>query len=125
MVQSITIISGSALSILWGIAHIFPSRSVVSGFGTLSPDNRRIILMEWVSEGLMLIFMGVLPLLMLYLTHDNDPARLIVYRACPAMLLIMAFWTVITGSRTSIIPIKICPAIKSVIAVSFLTGSYY
>lgn len=39
---------GSALVIFWGIAHIvIPTKSIVNGFGAISADNRRIILMEW------------------------------------------------------------------------------
>ena len=41
-----------------------------------------------------------------------NPVSVIVYRASAAMLIIMAIWTSLTGARTSIIPIKICPYIK-------------
>lgn len=53
---------GSAVVVVWGIAHIIPTRTVVAGFGELTADNRRIITMEWVAEGLALIFIGVLAL---------------------------------------------------------------
>ena len=53
---------GSAIIILWGIAHIMPVRSVVKGFGSISTDNKRIITMEWIAEGLILIFIGGLVL---------------------------------------------------------------
>ena len=41
----------SVLLIAWGIAHIFPTLSVVRGFGDISPDNKRIITMEWILTG--------------------------------------------------------------------------
>ncbi len=53
------VISG-LLNILWGISHLFPSGNVVRGFGSISLDNRRIILMEWINEGFTLIFIGLL-----------------------------------------------------------------
>jgi hypothetical protein len=38
---------GSALPLFWEISHLFPTKSVVAGFGDISLDNRRIIAMEW------------------------------------------------------------------------------
>lgn len=51
---------GSVLTIIWGIAHLFPTKSVVQGFGDISIDNRHIITMEWITEGVALIFIGAL-----------------------------------------------------------------
>ena len=45
----------SIMTALWGIAHLFATRGVVEGFGELSTDNRRIITMEWIVEGVALI----------------------------------------------------------------------
>jgi hypothetical protein len=42
---------GAGLTLLWGSAHLFPTKSVVRGFGEISVDNRRIITMEWLIEG--------------------------------------------------------------------------
>ena len=39
------------------------------------------------------------------------------------MLIAMAVLTALTGARTSVIPIKVCPIIKAVAAVLFLVGS--
>ena len=53
---------GSAIIILWGIAHLIPTRDIVKGFGDISADNKKILTMEIIAEGLTLIFLGVLPL---------------------------------------------------------------
>jgi len=37
---------GAVLTALRGIAHLFPTTSVVAGFGEISTDNRLIITME-------------------------------------------------------------------------------
>ena len=58
MIELILLWSGGAVILIWGIAHIVPARAVVAGFGDLSYDNRKIILMEWVAEGLALSFFG-------------------------------------------------------------------
>jgi hypothetical protein len=60
MVDLIILYLGAALTALWGIAHLFPTKSVVEGFGDISIDNKRIITMEWIVEGVSLFFMGLL-----------------------------------------------------------------
>ncbi|MBM3156286.1 MAG: hypothetical protein FJ004_03260, partial [Chloroflexi bacterium] len=81
---------GSAVAIVWGIAHIIPTKNVVNGFGQLSTDNKRIITMEWVAEGLTLCFVGALVLSITILEGDQNPVSLIVYRASAGMLIAMA-----------------------------------
>jgi hypothetical protein len=114
---------GSVIAIVWGIAHLVPTQGVVAGFGQLSSDNRRILTMEWVGEGLTLVFLGVLPLLVKAGASPSDPVPAIVYRSAAIMLLILAAWTALTGSRTSVLPIKLCPVVKTVAATLMLVGS--
>ena len=114
---------GSIVIILWGVSHIVPTKSVVEGFGPITEENRLIITMEWVAEGLTLCFIGILVLYVTLLAGSVNPVSVIVYRAAALMLLVMAGWTGLTGARTSIIPIKICPIVKTVIAVLFVLGS--
>jgi hypothetical protein len=123
MLNSVLLYIGSAVIILWGIAHIFPTKSVVTGFGPLSEDNRRIITMEWIAEGLALCFIGMLVLLTTALHEPSNPVSLLVYRISAAMLIIMAGLTLLTGARTSVVPIKICPLVKTLVAVLFILGS--
>ena len=114
---------GATVIALWGIAHIAPTGGVVAGFGAISQDNRRIILMEWAAEGMALTFIGLLVLLITALHGSEDSVSLSVYRISGVMLLVMAAWTLLTGARTSIVPIKICPAVKTAVAALFLVGS--
>ena len=111
---------GSALIILWGMAHIIPTKSVVNGFGAISDDNKRIITMEWIAEGLTLCFIGILVLLATISGGSGSQVAFIIYLASAVMLFIMAILTLLTGARTSIVPIKICPAVKTVVAVLFI-----
>lgn len=55
MTNAMLIYTGSAVIILWGIAHLIPTKAVVNGFEPVSEDNRRIITMEWMAEGLTLL----------------------------------------------------------------------
>ncbi len=117
----ILLYSAAGILFVWGIAHIAPTAAVVKGFGEISADNRRIITMEWVAEGLALIFIGVLVFLVT-LAGAATAVSLVVYRACAGMLLVMAVWTALTGAKTSIIPIKICPYVKTVCAILILVA---
>lgn len=115
--------TGSIAIIVWGIAHIIPTQSVVSGFGAISQDNLRILTMEWIAEGLTFCFIGALTL---FLTLSVEPQSTIianVYRICAIMLIVMAVLSLFTGARTSIIFFKICPAVKTTVAVLLLLGT--
>ena len=114
---------GSAIVILWGIAHIIPTKPIVSGFGEISKDNKKVLTMELLAEGLTLIFLGILPLLVTILADYQSDVAGIVYLACAVMLLVMAVLTALTGARTPAIWYKLCPAVKTVVAVLFILGS--
>jgi len=123
MIGAILLYVGSMVIALWGIAHIIPTRSVVNGFGPISADNRRIITMEWAAEGLALCFIGLLVAAVTLWGGAPNAASLVVYRASALMLLVMAIWTAATGANTAIIPIKICPFVKTAVAALFILGS--
>ncbi|MBT9437988.1 MAG: hypothetical protein GAS50_02220, partial [Desulfobacterales bacterium] len=114
---------GSITITLWGIAHIIPTKSIVDGFGSISIDNKRIITMEWIAEGLTMIFIGLLVLLIHILHGSQNPVSIDVYRISAVMLIIMAGLSLLTGARTSIVPIKICPIVKTTVAILFFSGS--
>ena len=123
MLNEILLYIGSIAVTLWGIGHIVPTKSVVAGFGTISDDNEQIITMEWVAEGLALCFIGLLVLLVTILAETQNPVSILVYRTSAVMLLIMAAWTLLTGARTSVIWIKLCPAVKTAAAILIFLGS--
>ena len=114
---------GSSIIIAWGVAHLIPTGAIVRGFGEISEDNKKIMAMESIAEGLTLIFLGALPLVFTILSGPQGKPADIVYLACAVMLLVMAVLTLLTGSRTSQIPYKICPVIKTAVAVLFILGS--
>jgi hypothetical protein len=122
MTNEIWIYTGSAIIILWGIAHIIPTKAIVKGFGDISADNKKIIAMETIAEGLTLIFLGVLPLLLTLMSERDVIVNRTIF-ICAIMLLVMAFLTLFTGARTSVIWYKICPAVKAAVAVLFILGS--
>ena len=114
---------GSSIIIAWGVAHLIPTGAIIRGFGEISEDNKKIMAMESIAEGLTLIFLGALPLVFTILSGPQGKPADIVYLACAVMLLVMAVLTLLTGSLTSQIPYKICPVIKTAVAVLFILGS--
>jgi len=104
--------AGAAIVIFWGIAHIIiPTRSIVDGFGPISADNRRILLMEWLMEGVLLIFVGLVVALVAFTAPESGPLAAAVYRACALVLVVMAGISLFTGARTAIMPMRLCPPI--------------
>jgi hypothetical protein len=105
----------SAILIAWGTAHLAPTRAVAGSFGDISLDNRRILVMEWVAEGIAHISIGVLVILTTAIDGASDSTTQLVYCVCAATLVVLATLTALTGSRTAVIWFRICPFV--------LTGS--
>jgi hypothetical protein len=123
MLSDTLLYSGSALVVLWGLAHIVKTRSVVAAFGPLSNDNRLVLTMEWIGEGLTLCFIGGLVSVINFGPGTETAAALLVYRASALMLIVMAVISAFTGARASLLPYKLCPWIFSGAALLFLLGS--
>jgi hypothetical protein len=110
---------GAAMIILWGIAHIIPVNSIIKGFGEISADNKKILLMEIIADGLTLIFLGVLPLVMVIQDYHPHIAISTVLTITAAMLVIMAGLTYLTGAKTPVIWYKICVGVKLAVAILY------
>lgn len=122
MLSTILIITGSMLTVLWGIAHMVPTGSVIHGFGDISRDNKRIIYMEWLNESLTLLFIGTLNSICALIGDGAVPA-VIVHLASAFMLLAMAVLSLFTGARIKFLPFRLCPVIFSVSAIMFILGA--
>lgn len=116
MMSTVLLAAAALISTLWGIGHVLPTRSIVDGFGALTVDNRRILVMEWVAEGLTLIFLGVLIGAVGLWGDDGGTSRLVL-RLAAGMLIAMAALSAFTGARTSALPMRLCPVVKSVTAI--------
>jgi len=121
--QTTLLFAGSAVIVLWGIGHLVPTRSVVAGFGALSADNARILTMEWVIEGLTLCFLGLLVAAVTVRIGADAAATALVARLAALMLLVLAAVSALTGARTSILPMRLCPYVKSAVALAYLAAT--
>ncbi len=112
---------GSCLTVIWGVEHIYPTKSVVQGFGEISIDNKRIITMEWITEGFALIFIGVLVATATVINPANVVSTA-VYLISMIMLVAMALLSLFTGFKVSFLPFKLCPFIFTTSAVLIMIG---
>jgi maltodextrin utilization protein YvdJ len=120
---SVLLFVGASVIFLWGVGHLIPTRGIVSGFGGLTTDNSHIITMEWVAEGLTLCFLGVIVLLATIIAGADSLATTIIARSCAGMLLVLATLSLFTGARTAVLPMKLCPLIKSVVAGLYIAAT--
>ena len=120
--NEILIYIGAAIIILWGIAHVIPTKAIIEGFGEISEDNKKVLAMEIIAEGLTLIFLGALPVLVSAIGDSQSLTARIVYLTSGVMLLAMAILTLATGGKTPVIWYKICPVVKTAAAVLFIFG---
>ena len=101
----------SAIVIGWGVAHIVPTREVVKSLGEAAIDSRRVMEMEWVAEGLALAFIGVSTFVLTVAAGLSDPVAVLVYRMNAAALIVFAAWHHLVGSKTRLLPVKLCPVV--------------
>lgn len=123
MIKFILLYTGGALTAIWGIAHLFPTKSVVKGFGKLSADNRNIITMEWIIEGVFLIFLGILVAAVTFLGAGGMIST-VVYLLTVIVLMVMAMVSLFTGFNVNLLPFKLCPFIFAASAVLIFIGRF-
>jgi hypothetical protein len=113
----------AALTGLWGIAHLFATRGVVAGFGELTADNRRIIMMEWIVEGVALVSLASL---VASVTAVDLTARVAstAYAVAIVTLLVLALVSLTTGFRVAFLPFRLCPFIFTLSAVLIAVGAW-
>jgi hypothetical protein len=112
---------GAALVAFWGIAHLFPTKSVIQDFGEISPDNKRILAMEWINEGATLIFMGAL-VAMVTGVDSADKVATAVYVLSFIMLNVLSAISLFTGFQVAFLPYRLCPVIFTTSSIFILMG---
>jgi len=122
MAGQILIYMGALFTFAWGVSHIFPTRSVVAGFGDISRDNKNIITMEWIVEGVCLIFIGLMAAVVTIVNHDSTAARA-VYWVCFTELNVLSIVSLFTGFKINYLPFKLCPVIFTGSSVLILIGA--
>jgi hypothetical protein len=120
--QTIFLYLGAGLTAMWGIAHLFPTKGVVAGFGDISEDNRHIITMEWIVEGVSLIFIGILVATVTYIDPQTVVSKAVTIISA-AGLLVLALISLFTGFKVKFLPYKLCPFIFTGSAILMIVGA--
>ena len=107
----------------WGVAHAVPTRQVVAGFAPLTPNNRRVLVQEWLAEAFSMWGVAGVIAAVTVVAADT-PAAAWVYRMCALLLAALAVLTQLTGAKTSVIWFKICPALLGSSAALLLVASF-
>jgi len=121
MLNQILAYVGAGFVTFWGIAHLFPTKNVVADFGEISKDNRNIITMEWIVEGVALIFIGVLVATVTYI-DVTSPVTRAVYWLAVVGLNALSVVSLFTGFKVNFIPFKLCPVIFTGASILILLG---
>ena len=123
MTNIILLLIGAIAVTFWGLAHLVFTKGVVNDFGDISKDNKLIITMEWIMEGLLMILIGILVLIIVLIGGANNTISLYVYWVCAILLIIMAVVSLLTGARVNFPPYRLCPVIFTAAAVLIIIGS--
>lgn len=106
--------------IVWGAAHLAPTRAVADSFGPISVHSRRILVMEWIAEGVTHLFLGLLAIVLAAIEGSTDPAPRLVYRVSTGALLAPA---ALTGARTPVARFKLCLLVLATAAALLVIAS--
>ena len=121
MINQILVYIGAGFTTLWGVAHLFPTKNVVADFGDISDDNRNIITMEWIVEGVALIFIGAL-VATVTIVDSSSPVTRAVHWLAVIGLNVLSVVSLFTGFKVNFIPFKLCPLIFTGASILILLG---
>jgi hypothetical protein len=107
----------------WGIAHLFPTRSVVEGFGDIGTENERVITMEWILEGVTLIFAGALTAAITLIGDNTSTTATVAYVATAGLLIVMAVVSFLTAGRNTFVVYRLCAPIFTASAILLLAAA--
>lgn len=109
----------------WGAAHLVNTRGVVAGFGPIGTDNQRVLTMEWINEGVTLVFIAALVTAVALADPTSEAAQVVLWITV-VMLNAMSAVSLFTGFRVDFIAYRLCPVIFTgaslLIVLALLTG---
>jgi hypothetical protein len=77
--------------------------------------------MEWIIEGIALIFIGAINAIVTTIDHTST-ISLAIYLSSAVVLVVLAFVSLLTGFKISFLPFKLCPVIFITSAVLIILG---
>jgi len=122
VIPDLLLFLASAALAFWGGMHIAKTRPVVAGFEPLTDDNRYVLKMEWLVEGVALIFVAILLAAVTLVLGAESPGSRLVYGLSIGFLLTMSAVSLLTGAKASLLPYKLCAPIFASAAVMIFLG---
>ncbi len=77
--------------------------------------------MEWIIEGIALIFIGSINVIVTAIDHTNS-ISLAIYLGSVVVLIVLALVSLFTGFRINFLPFRLCPVIFTTAAVLIFLG---
>jgi hypothetical protein len=121
--NEILLFVAAGLTGVWGVAHLFATKGVVAGFGDISVDNRRVITMEWIAEGVALISTAALVAVVTALDPVSGVATG-AFAVAIGTLVVLTVVSLLTGFRIHFLPYRLCPPIFTISAVLIGLGAW-
>jgi hypothetical protein len=112
----------AALVTAWGVAHVVPTPRVMAGFEPITPDNRRVVLQEWLGEAFAMWGIAAFVVIATVVGAGTDVADWI-YRVAAVLLVAIAALTGFTGARTPVVWFKVCVLLLGCSAALLLIAS--
>jgi hypothetical protein len=123
VMNPIVLYVAASLTCVWGIAHLIATKGAVAGFGDLTADNRRIITMEWIVEGVALISNAAFVVAATAIQTDAAVSSA-VYAVAIGTLVVLAVVSLFTGFKVAFLPFRLCPVIFGVSAALIAWGAW-
>jgi len=122
-VKQVFLYVAAAMTGVWGVAHLLATKGVVKGFGDITVDNRRIITMEWLVEGVALVSTAAFVAAATAIQPEATVSSA-VYAVAAATLVVLAIVSSFTGFRVAFLPFRLCPLIFGVSAALIVWGAW-
>jgi len=122
--NQIVLYIAAAMTGFWGVAHLLATKGVVRGFGNLTPDNKRIITMEWIVEGVALISTALFVAAPTAI-QPGSAVSSAVYLVAIITLVTLAVVSLFTGFKVAFLPFRLCPFIFGLSAVLIALGAWF
>jgi hypothetical protein len=112
----------AALSCGLGAAYIVRAPRMIEEYKLVLIAHRRILLMSFVSQGILLCFIGAIIILARLVSPDSTLSRTLSF-VCAGLLLTVSVWTGSTGARSEYFLLKISHFVTIVAAGFVLLGN--
>ncbi len=115
---------GSGLAIVLGLVHLASTKAALRGAKDLSSDDFRMIVMQWLGLGYLLLFLGGVPLALVRFGAFAGTCADVVGISTLVLTAILAVTAFVAYRPTKVAIGRVVPYIFLVIALFFALGTF-